>query len=271
MAKLTASVLRFCRPYPGLVTDAKAEGPELLAPAFYTTVSRGWRRDWLAVLHPPYTAWNLAYVVIGACLAPHVDMVRLVATMLAFLLALGISAHVLDELHSRPLGTQIPRSVLIGAAVCGLVGALALGVVGVVDYVGPGLVVFMAIGTFFVLVYNLELFGGWFHNRFWLASSWGGFTILTSYFAQTGRLSAGALLGAVAGSLLISVQYELSTPVRLVRRRAVSVGGTIALRDGSEIKLDAPVLLAPLERALKGLALTAIALAAALLVARLSL
>lgn len=245
------------------------EEPRPLAPAFYATTARGWRRDWLAILHPPYTAWNLAYVVIGACLARHVDMVRLVATMLAFLLALGVSAHVLDELHSRPLGTQVPRPVLVVAAIGGLLVALGLGLVGVAYYVGPGLLLFMAVGTFFVIAYNLELFGGWFHNRFWLAVAWGGFTILTSYFAQTGHLSPGALLGAAAGALLISVQNGLSTPVRLLRRRAASVSGRISLRDGSEIEIDLPFLLIPLEGALKGLAVTVITLAAALLVARL--
>ena len=42
--------------------------PEVLAPAYYAARTTGWRRDAWALLHPPYTAWHLSYVVIGASL-----------------------------------------------------------------------------------------------------------------------------------------------------------------------------------------------------------
>src|ERR1700733_11306361 len=85
-------------------------------PAFYAARPGGWR-DWWTLLHPPYTAWHLAYVVIGASLAPHVDLTRLLATLLAFFFAVGIAAHALDELHGRPLGTQIPTAALVALTV----------------------------------------------------------------------------------------------------------------------------------------------------------
>src|ERR1700681_2443830 len=105
--------------------------PEALAPAYYAGRTTGWRRDIWALLHPPYTAWHLSYVLIGASLAPKVSVVRLVATLLAFLLAVGISAHALDELRGRPLQTAIPAGILWGAAGVGLIGAVALGIAGV--------------------------------------------------------------------------------------------------------------------------------------------
>src|SRR3979411_1072853 len=105
--------------------------PEAIAPAYYAGRTTGWRRDVWALLHPPYTAWHLSYVLIGASLAPHVSVVRLVATLLAFLLAVGISAHALDELRGRPLGTEIPRPLLTVAAAFGLLGAVAIGIAGV--------------------------------------------------------------------------------------------------------------------------------------------
>ena len=40
-------------------------------PAYYAARPGGWR-DWWTLLHPPYTAWHLSYVVIGAALAPQV-------------------------------------------------------------------------------------------------------------------------------------------------------------------------------------------------------
>ena len=86
--------------------------PEALAPAYYAAPTTGWRRDVWALLHPPYTAWHLSYVLIGASLAPSLNVVRLLATVLAFFLAVGISAHALDELRGRPLQTALPAGVL---------------------------------------------------------------------------------------------------------------------------------------------------------------
>jgi hypothetical protein len=84
-------------------------------PAFYALERGGWR-DYVTLLHVPYTAWHLSYVVIGACLAPVMAWNRLAAVVAAFALALGIGAHALDELQGRPLGTEIPTRVLIGLA-----------------------------------------------------------------------------------------------------------------------------------------------------------
>ena len=131
-------------------------------PAFYAARPGGWR-DWWTLLHPPYTAWHLAYVVIGASLAPHVDLTRLLATLLAFFFAVGIAAHALDELHGRPLGTQIPTAALVALTVVGLAGAVTLGVAGL-SRVGWPLIPFLVLGPLFVVVYNLELFGGLIHT-----------------------------------------------------------------------------------------------------------
>ena len=98
-------------------------------PAFYAARAGGWR-DWWTLLHPPYTAWHLAYVVIGACLAPTINATRLVATLLAFFFAVGLAAHSLDELNGRPLGTRIPAGALVAVTVVGLAAAIALGLAG---------------------------------------------------------------------------------------------------------------------------------------------
>ena len=245
-----------------------SEGPRL-APAYYATPARGWRRDVRALLHPPYTAWHLSYVLMGAGLAPAVDARRLLATLLAFFLAVGISAHALDELRGRPLRTQIPDRVLWAAAIAGLAGAVALGLAGVV-VVGYGLLPFIAAGVLFVFAYNLELLGGRLHGDFWFALSWGAFPVLVAYFAQTGRLSAGALLVAGAAYAISFGQRVLSTPARMVRRQARSVVGTMAMIDGSQVRVDETTLLSPLELALQafswGVLLLGLGLVAAKLV-----
>jgi hypothetical protein len=242
--------------------------PEALAPAYYAGRTTGWRRDLWALLHPPYTAWHLSYVLIGASLAPSVSVTRLVATLLAFFLAVGISAHALDELRGRPLQTSIPAGVLWTAASIGLVGAVALGVAGVL-VIGPWLLPFIALGVFFVFAYNLELLRGRVHGDFWFALSWGAFPVLTAYFAQTGRLSVAALAAAAAGYALSYAQRMLSTPARLLRRRSRSVAGVLTLNDGSSVELDRSALLGPLERALAALSWGVVALSLGLITSRL--
>ena len=96
-------------------------------PAFYALAPGGWR-DWVTLLHPPYTAWHLSYVAIGAALAPSFDESRLLLTVAAFFLAVGIGAHALDELNGRPLGTRISDAALRGAAAASIGGAIAIGV-----------------------------------------------------------------------------------------------------------------------------------------------
>jgi hypothetical protein len=242
--------------------------PEALAPAYYAGRTTGWRRDLWALLHPPYTAWHLSYVLIGASLAPSVSVVRLVATLLAFFLAVGISAHALDELRGRPLQTSIPAGVLWTAAAIGLLGAVALGIAGVF-VIGPWLLPFIALGVFFVFAYNLELLRGRVHGDFWFALSWGAFPVLTAYFAQTGRLSVAALAAAAAGYALSYAQRMLSTPARLLRRRSRSVAGVLTLNDGSSIELDRSALLGPLERALAALSWGVAVLSLGLITSRL--
>ncbi len=242
--------------------------PEVLAPAYYAARTTGWRRDVWALLHPPYTAWHLSYVLIGASLAPTVSVTRLVATLLAFFLAVGVAAHALDELRGRPLQTELPARGLWSAAVIGLLGAVALGIAGVF-VIGPWLLPFIAVGVFFVFAYNLELLRGKVHGDFWFAVSWGAFPVLTAYFAQTGRLSIAALAVGVAGYALSYAQRMLSTPARLLRRRSRSVSGELILADGSQVSLDRPTLLRPLERALAALSWGIVALSLGMVASRL--
>jgi hypothetical protein len=242
--------------------------PEALAPAYYTALGRGWRRDVWAVLHPPYTAWHLSYAVIGASLAPRLSVFRLVATLLAFFLAVGIAAHSLDELNGRPLRTAIPSWVLKTAGVVGLAGAVSLGLAGV-PVIGWGLLLFIALGVLFVFAYNLELLGGHMHGDFWFALSWGAFPVLTAYFAQTGSISLAALAAAAGAFALSYGQRALSTPARSLRRRTRSVSGMVTMTDGSELALDEAALLRPLEKALRAFSWGVVALAAGLLASRL--
>ncbi len=241
-------------------------GQEAVRPAFYALRSGGWR-DYVTLLHAPYTLWHLSYVAIGAALAPTVHVDRLLWTLAAFALALGIGAHALDELHGRPLRTQIPAGVLWVLAVGSVAGAIVIGLVAAAAW-GWWLLVFIGAGGFLVFAYNLELLGGRFHSDLWFGIAWGGFPLLTGYFVQAQRLRPEAVLAAVFATLLSLAQRVLSTQVRTVRRRLTALDGTIEL-DGEPEPLTPEWLLAACESALRLLTAAVVALAAALLVWRL--
>lgn len=235
-------------------------------PAYYAARSGGWR-DWWTLLHPPYTAWHLSYVVIGASLAPHVDAGRLVATLLAFFFAVGIAAHALDELHGRPLRTQIPSAWLVTATVVGLVLACGLGVLGV-ERVGVVLVPFIVVGPLLVVAYNAELFGGVVHTNAGFAVAWGAFPVLTAYVAQASGLDLAPMVAACGAFALSCAQRSLSTTARMLRRQVDHVSGSMVFVDGTTRPIDSAMLRAPLEQALRAMSWGLVALAAALAVAR---
>jgi hypothetical protein len=219
-------------------------------------------------MHPPYTAWHLSYVALGAVAAPELHGDRLAATLLAFFLGVGVAAHALDELNGRPLGTRLSDRVLIGLAAVALAGAVAIGVVGAVT-VSLGLLPFIVAGAFIALAYNLELFGGRFHSGFWFAAAWGAFPALTAYWINARDLRPQGLLVAAACFMLSLAQRRLSTPVRDLRRRTISVSGRQQLADGTTVELDAALLAAPLDGALRACALALTLLSAGLVIARL--
>jgi len=249
-------------------TDGLPATADRVAPAFYAAGSGGWR-DWWLLLHPPYTAWHLSYVVIGACLAPFVNTTRLVATLLGFFFAVGIAAHALDELNGRPLRTRLRSGYLLTAAVVGLAAAVALGVIGVTK-TGWVLVPFIVVGPLVLIAYNAELFGGIVHNDAGFAAAWGAFPVLTAYVAQAETLALAPVLAALGAFALSLAQRRLSTPARALRRRSQHVEGTVTAVSGEVDRIDRAYLLAPLEGALTALAWSTVLFATALAIARLA-
>jgi hypothetical protein len=216
-------------------------------PAFYALERGGWR-DYVTLLHPPYTLWHLSYVAVGAALAPVFHLDRMLWALAAFFLAMGIAAHALDELRGRPLGTRIPGAVLVAIAVVSLGGAVAIGVGAAVAW-GLGLLVFVGIGAILVPAYNLELA---LHTDWGFALCWGVFPALTGYFVEAQTLRVEAFAAAGYAFVLSLAQRALSTPVRAARRERSTIVGT-----------------EPLERALRLLVWASVLIAVALVTARL--
>jgi hypothetical protein len=222
-------------------------GTQEVRPAWYALGGGGWR-DYVTLLHPPYTLWHLSYVAVGAALAPHFHTDRLVWGLAAFFLAMGIAAHALDELHGRPLRTRIPSAALVTLAVASLAGAVAIGIGAAIAW-GFGLLAFVAIGAVLVPAYNLEVA---FHNDLGFAVAWGAFPALTGYFVEAQSIRVEAVAVAAFACAASLAQRKLSTPVRQARRQEGVTAGT-----------------EPLERALRLLTWAMVALAVALVAARL--
>ncbi|HEX7290522.1 MAG TPA: hypothetical protein VF250_05265 [Conexibacter sp.] len=236
-------------------------------PAFYAPPGIGVTRDFVALLHPPYTAWHLSYVALGAAAASSFDLSRLGWALGAFFLAVGIAAHALDELHDRPLRTRLPDRALIVLGVLGLGGACAIGVAGAIA-VSATLVPFVLLGAFLVLAYDLELFGGRLHGQWTFALAWGAFPALTGFWVCALRFEWPGVLVAAACAMLSFAQRRLSTPVRELRRRTSSVAGEQRLSDGTVLELSAARLLVPLEGALRALWFALVLLAVGFVVLR---
>jgi len=243
--------------------DAPAAADARLGSAFYALRPGGWRDYW-TLLHPPYTAWHLSYVVLGAALSSTPDPRIVLGALLAFGLGLGVSAHAFDELQGRPLGTRIPARVLIALGVLGLAGAAALGIAAV-GMLGPAFSLFVATGVALVLLYAFE--APLVHSDLGFALAWGAFPVLTAAYA-TGAPPLAAVAVAAAAAMLSLVQRILSTRVRAVRRRSQSVHGEVRYSDGTREVLDAAGLIAAPEGALRILWLAVVALAVGLLLSR---
>jgi hypothetical protein len=111
------------------------------------------------------------------------------------------------------------------------------------------LLAFVVVGAVLVPAYNLEVA---LHTDAGFALAWGAFPALTGYVVEAQTIRAEALAAAAYAFALSLAQRALSTPVRRARRELGTTAGT-----------------EPLERALRALTWAAVALAVALVVARL--
>jgi hypothetical protein len=236
-------------------------------PAFYALQEGSWR-DYITLLHPPYTAWHLSYVVLGSAAASHVYLDRTAGVVLAFFLAVGLGAHALDEFHHRPLGTHIPNWCLLGITFASLTGALVIGVIATLT-INLFTIPFLIFGVFSFFAYNLELWNGRFHSDLYFGLAWGAFPALTGYWANAENLTIQAFLISLACLLLSLAQRSLSKQVRELRRKTISIQGHIEFTDGRIEKITTPYLLNVPEKALRFLSISVVLLASGWLIARL--
>lgn len=166
----------------------------------------------------PYTVMNASYVLVGSLLAPTVHYDRMAWMALVYLLAVGVSAHSLDAMApNRPWGDILSRPQLAAMAAVALVLACSIGLY-LAFTVAPILVPLGAVELFFLLSYNLELFGGAFHSDFWFATSWGFLPVVVGFAAQSDAVSPTSLSAGLFGFFTAYVEISASRPYKALKR-----------------------------------------------------
>ena len=233
-------------------------------PAYYAPVG-SLSGDLVALLHPPYTAWHLSHVAIGAALAPRIDWQVLTATILAFFLGTGIGAHALDERKGRPLHTSLSDRTLTLLGVGGLGGSLVVAAIGAVR-LSPWVMAWAVAGVVLAAGYALETPAA-LHTSPGFALAWGGFPVLVGFWAQTLTVTIGAIGVAGAATLISMAQRALSTPARYVRRNTERAEMVLE-RAGEGETWDEDRVLSTWERPLRLLAWAMVTLAAGMVLAK---
>ena len=184
-------------------------------------------REFLNLLHLPYTAMALSFVALGSVLSPELHVDRTFAALLAYFLGLGIGAHALDQLE--PAGShytsRLSSSDLKGLAIAGMLGALAVGSYYIV-VLTPLLIPLVGAELFFAFAYPLPSYvaGGRFHNNLSFAFSWGFLPSLTGYFVNALSLSPLAILLGSITAAASWAEIELSRKARNARREGAPRG-----------------------------------------------
>jgi hypothetical protein len=76
--------------------------------------------------------------------------------------------------------------------------------------VSIGIGILAIVAAFFILAYNLELFGGRFHNVGWFGVSWGGLTTFAGYYVQSPTIALQPVIVSFMATL-IAVSIVLLT------------------------------------------------------------
>ena len=176
----------------------------------------------MGLLFLPYTGMVLSFTLIGSMMTEEIHWSRVWAILVIYFLALGIGAHAVDALGSqgvKPWGTILSKGKLLFLAISSILLGYTVGIYYMVFYT-PLLWAIAIPEGFFLLAYNLEWFGGRFHNDFWFSLSWGGLPVLAGYIIQTNQVSVAALLVALS-MMFFSLERNLQRSPAIDRRNPV--------------------------------------------------
>lgn len=163
----------------------------------------------VGILFLPYTGMVLSFVAWGS-FASNFSLERLGAICVLYFLALGVSAHCLDSLGSKakPWGNLSKKKIwLVSLVSLGISFAIGL-YYAFLD--SPLLFPIGIAETFLLFAYNLELWGGRFHNNMTFVISWGILPVFAGSAIQTNTLSPQVLLLSVIAGLLSYILIKTS-------------------------------------------------------------
>lgn len=212
-------------------------------------------RVFIGLLFLPYTGMCISFAVIGSMLSYNIFWDRVIAIVIIYGLALGISAHAADSLGSKtkPWGYYLGKKQLWLLMVSSIVAAYSFGFYYILLYV-PFLSIVAIAEGFFVFVYNFELFKGYFHNNFWFAISWGVLPVIAGFLIQSNSFGVVPFSISIITGLVSYLEIRISRSYKELKRRHSTPSKYCTKR---------------LENQLKIISLTTIAFAAALVISRL--
>jgi hypothetical protein len=180
----------------------------------------------VGILFLPYTAIVTSFAVWGS-LAVHFDLERLVAICVIYFLCVGISAHCLDAVggKTKPWG-DLPKRKMLTIAMVALGIAFTIGLYYVV-LDSPLLLPIGIVEAFFLFAYNLELFGGKFHNNHSTILSWGILPVLAGSVIQTDSISFESLTISCVSAC---VTYVLITTSRQYKSLMHNIDDSILIK-----------------------------------------
>ena len=177
-------------------------------------------RIFIGMMFLPYTGMCVSFSIIGSLLSPTtIAWDRIVAIIIIYFTALGISAHAADTMGSKnkPWGNYFSNRELLIMLICGLTIAYAIGAYYIVFFV-PLLLPIAILEGFFLFAYNYEFWNGFFHNNIWFAISWGSIPLLAGYVMQTNSLSPIPLLVCLVAFVISYFEIHLSRKYKEVKR-----------------------------------------------------
>ena len=155
----------------------------------------------IGILFLPYTCIVTSFAAWGS-LSGSFELDRLVAICLIYFLSLGVSAHCLDAVggKTKPWG-NLPKRKLWIISMISLGIAFSIGLYyAFLD--SPLLFPIGIIEGFFLFAYNLELFGGRFHNNISTIISWGILPVFAGSAIQTNSITVEAIMLAAVSALI---------------------------------------------------------------------
>lgn len=179
-------------------------------------------RMFCGLLFLPYTGMCISFVVWGSLITGSTDFERLAILVLIYFIALGIGAHVADNIGSKkikPWGDLFSKrqSWIIILACLGF--SYGLGLYYALLF-APLLVFIGIIEGFFLFAYNFELFKGTFHKNYWFALSWGMLPFLAGFVIQTNTITPVSLFLSFIPFILSYIEIRISRIYKYNKRNS---------------------------------------------------